>query len=68
MIKQNRPFFVIFRYGGDDLAADVQFFAHNEVKTKKKKVITFPDAQFFAQNEVKTKKRSSSSLMPSFGT
>ena len=51
----------IFRYWWGcfskiDTSADVQFFAQNEVKTKKK-VITFPDAQFFAQNEVTTKKK-----------
>ena len=40
----------IFRYWGGwfskiDTSADVQFFAHNEMKTKKK-VITFSDANF----------------------
>ena len=52
----------IFRYWGGsfskiDTSADAQFFSQNEVKTQKKKVITFPDVQFSAQNEVKTKKK-----------
>ena len=41
----------IFRYWGGwfskiDTSANVQFFAQNEVKTKKK-IITFADAQFW---------------------
>ena len=36
--------------------ADAQFFAQNEVMSKKK-VITFPNDQFLTQNEVKTKKK-----------
>ena len=50
----------IFRHWGDDLAKLTRLQMSNflpTMKTKKKKVITFPDANFFAQNEVKEKKK-----------